>query len=51
MPDILKPKEDAQFTASGDDTPFSYKTTMGLAEDKRKGTIKCMEAERRRFME
>lgn len=51
IPDILKPKKDALFTASRNDAPFSYKTTMGLAEDKGKGTNKCMEAEWRRFME
>lgn len=51
FPDILKPKKDAQFTASGNDAPFSYKTTMGLAEDKEVGTNKCMGTEWWRFID
>lgn len=51
FPDILKPKKDAQFTASGNDAPFSYKTTMGLAEDKEVGTNKCTGTEWWRFID
>ena len=34
IPDILKPKKNAQFTVLGNDDPFSYKTTVGLADDR-----------------
>lgn len=49
--DILKAKKDEQFTASGNDARFPYRTSMGLAEDKEVGTNKCLGEEWWRLVE
>lgn len=35
IPGVLKPKKSAQFTVLRNYDPFSYKTTMGLADDRK----------------
>lgn len=47
LPDILKPKKNAQFTVLGTDAPSSCRTTRGLSEDKGEGANSCTGAEER----
>lgn len=42
MPDILESKKNAQFTFLGNNSSFSYKTPVVLAEDRRVGSNKYM---------
>lgn len=51
VPDILEPKKKAQFTFLGNNSSFSCKTPVVLAEDRRVGSNKYMGAEQRGFME